>query len=103
MVAERSKDSEGEAVEIIEVDDDKPVKSDRVPNPNVTESNVSFDEIAQKIYKEPDPKILRGNGTKLEKLIRYKNSEVNGRKVYLPDSNYEVIVNQGSCLESQKF
>lgn len=81
-------------VEIIEVDDDKPVKSDRVPNPNVTESNVSFDEIAQKIYKEPDPKILRGNGTKLEKLIRYKNSEVNGRKVYLPDSNYEVIVNQ---------
>lgn len=94
MVAERSKDSEGEAVEIIEVDDDKPVKSDRVPNPNVTESNVSFDEIAQKIYKEPDPKILRGNGTKLEKLIRYKNSEVNGRKVYLPDSNYEVIVNQ---------
>lgn len=94
MVAERSKDSEGEAVEIIEVDDDKPVKSDRVPNPNVTESNVSFDEIAKKIYKEPDPKILRGNGTKLEKLIRYKNSEVNGRKVYLPDSNYEVIVNQ---------
>ena len=94
MVAERSKDSEDEAVEIIEVDDDKPVKSDRVPNPNVTESNVSFDEIAQKIYKEPDPKILRGNGTKLEKLIRYKNSEVNGRKVYLPDSNYEVIVNQ---------
>lgn len=94
MVAERSKGSEGEAVEIIEVDDDKPVKSDRVPNPNVTESNVSFDEIAQKIYKEPDPKILRGNGTKLEKLIRYKNSEVNGRKVYLPDSNYEVIVNQ---------
>lgn len=94
MVAERSKDSEGEAVEIIEVDDDKPVKSDRVPNPNVTESNVSFDEIAQTIYKEPDPKILRGNGTKLEKLIRYKNSEVNGRKVYLPDSNYEVIVNQ---------
>ena len=94
MVAERSKDSEGEAVEIIEVDDDKPVKSERVPNPNVTESNVSFDEIAQKIYKEPDPKILRGNGTKLEKLIRYKNSEVNGRKVYLPDSNYEVIVNQ---------
>jgi len=92
MVAERSKDSED--VEIIEVDDDKPVKSDRVPNPNVTESNVSFDEIAQKIYKEPDPKILRGNGTKLEKLIRYKNSEVNGRKVYLPDSNYEVIVNQ---------
>ena len=83
-----------EDVEIIEVDDDKPVKSDRVPNPNVTESNVSFDEIAQKIYKEPDPKILRGNGTKLEKLIRYKNSEVNGRKVYLPDSNYEVIVNQ---------
>ena len=94
MVAERSKDSEGGAVEIIEVDDDKPVKSDRVPNPNVTESNVSFDEIAKKIYKEPDPKILRGNGTKLEKLIRYKNSEVNGRKVYLPDSNYEVIVNQ---------
>lgn len=94
MVAERLKDSEGEAVEIIEVDDDKPVKSERVPNPNVTESNVSFDEIAQKIYKEPDPKILRGNGTKLEKLIRYKNSEVNGRKVYLPDSNYEVIVNQ---------
>lgn len=94
MVAERSKDSEGEAIEIIEVDDDKPVKSDRVPNPNVVESNVSFDEIAQKIYKEPDPKILRGNGTKLEKLIRYKNSEVNGRKVYLPDSNYEVIVNQ---------
>lgn len=94
MVAERSKDFEGEAVEIIEVDDDKPVKSDRIPNPNVTESNVSFDEIAQKIYKEPDPKILRGNGTKLEKLIRYKNSEVNGRKVYLPDSNYEVIVNQ---------
>lgn len=94
MVAERSKDSEGENVEIIEVDEDKPVKSDRVPNPNVTESNVSFDEIAQKIYKEPDPKILRGNGTKLEKLIRYKNSEVNGRKVYLPDSNYEVIVNQ---------
>lgn len=94
MVAERSNDSEGEDVEIIEVDDDKPVKSDRVPNPNVTESNVSFDEIAQKIYKEPDPKILRGNGTKLEKLIRYKNSEVNGRKVYLPDSNYEVIVNQ---------
>lgn len=94
MVAERSKTSSGEAVEIIEVDDDKPVKSDRVPNPNVTESNVSFDEIAQKIYKEPDPKILRGNGTKLEKLIRYKNSEVNGRKVYLPDSNYEVIVNQ---------
>lgn len=94
MVAERSKDSEEEAVEIIEVDDDKPVKSDRIPNPNVTESNVSFDEIAQKIYKEPDPKILRGNGTKLEKLIRYKNSEVNGRKVYLPDSNYEVIVNQ---------
>lgn len=94
MVAERSKDSEGETVEIIEVDDDKPVKSDRVPNPNVTESNVSFDEIAQKIYKEPDHKILRGNGTKLEKLIRYKNSEVNGRKVYLPDSNYEVIVNQ---------
>lgn len=94
MVAERSKDSEGETVEIIEVDEDKPVKSDRVPNPNVTESNVSFDEIAQKIYKEPDPKILRGNGTKLEKLIRYKNSEVNGRKVYLPDSNYEVIVNQ---------
>lgn len=94
MVAERSKDSEGETVEIIEVDDDKPVKSDRVPNPNVTESNVSFDEIAKKIYKEPDPKILRGNGTKLEKLIRYKNSEVNGRKVYLPDSNYEVIVNQ---------
>lgn len=81
-------------VEIIEVDDDKPVKSDRVPNPNVVESNVSFDEIVQKIYKEPDPKILRGNGTKLEKLIRYKNSEVNGRKVYLPDSNYEVIVNQ---------
>lgn len=94
MVAERSKDSEGNDVEIIEVDDDNPVKSDRVPNPNVTESNVSFDEIAQKIYKEPDPKILRGNGTKLEKLIRYKNSEVNGRKVYLPDSNYEVIVNQ---------
>lgn len=94
MVTERSKDSEGEAIEIIEVADDKPVKSDRVPNPNVTESNVSFDEIAQKIYKEPDPKILRGNGTKLEKLIRYKNSEVNGRKVYLPDSNYEVIVNQ---------
>ena len=94
MVAERSKDSEGNDIEIIEVDDDKPVKSDRVPNPNVTESNVSFDEIAQKIYKEPDPKILRGNGTKLEKLIRYKNSEVNGRKVYLPDSNYEVIVNQ---------
>ena len=94
MVAERSKDSEDNDVEIIEVDDDKPVKSDRVPNPNVTESNVSFDEIAQKIYKEPDPKILRGNGTKLEKLIRYKNSEVNGRKVYLPDSNYEVIVNQ---------
>lgn len=94
MVAERSKDSEGNDVEIIEVDDDKPVKSDRIPNPNVTESNVSFDEIAQKIYKEPDPKILRGNGTKLEKLIRYKNSEVNGRKVYLPDSNYEVIVNQ---------
>ena len=94
MVAERSKDSEGNDVEIIEVDDDKPVKSDRVPTPNVTESNVSFDEIAQKIYKEPDPKILRGNGTKLEKLIRYKNSEVNGRKVYLPDSNYEVIVNQ---------
>lgn len=94
MVAERSKDSEGNDVEIIEVDDDKPVKSDRVPNPNVTESNVSFDEIAQKIYKEPDPKILRSNGTKLEKLIRYKNSEVNGRKVYLPDSNYEVIVNQ---------
>lgn len=94
MVAERSKDSEGNDVEIIEVNDDKPVKSDRVPNPNVTESNVSFDEIAQKIYKEPDPKILRGNGTKLEKLIRYKNSEVNGRKVYLPDSNYEVIVNQ---------
>lgn len=92
MVEERSKDSED--VEIIEVDDDKPVKSDRVPNPNVVESNVSFDEIAQKIYKEPDPKILRGNGTKLEKLIRYKNSEVNGRKVYLPDSNYEVIVNQ---------
>ena len=86
--------SEDEAIEIIEVDDDKPVKSDRVPNPNVVESNVSFDEIAQKIYKEPDPKILRGNGTKLEKLIRYKNSEVNGRKVYLPDSNYEVIVNQ---------
>lgn len=94
MVAERSKDSEESEVDIIEVDDDKPVKSDRVPNPNVTESNVSFDEIAQKIYKEPDPKILRGNGTKLEKLIRYKNSEVNGRKVYLPDSNYEVIVNQ---------
>lgn len=94
MVAERSKDSEGNDVEIIEVNDDKPVKSDRVPNPNVVESNVSFDEIAQKIYKEPDPKILRGNGTKLEKLIRYKNSEVNGRKVYLPDSNYEVIVNQ---------
>lgn len=94
MVAERSKDSEGNDVEIIEVDDDKPVKSDRVPNPNVVESNVSFDEIAKKIYKEPDPKILRGNGTKLEKLIRYKNSEVNGRKVYLPDSNYEVIVNQ---------
>ena len=94
MVAERSKDSEGEDVEIIEVDDDKPVKSNRVPNPNVVESNVSFDEIAKKIYKEPDPKILRGNGTKLEKLIRYKNSEVNGRKVYLPDSNYEVIVNQ---------
>lgn len=94
MVAERSKDSEGEDVEIIEVDDDKPVKSDRVPNPNVIESNVSFDEIAKKVYKEPDPKILRGNGTKLEKLIRYKNSEVNGRKVYLPDSNYEVIVNQ---------
>lgn len=94
MVAERSKDSEESDVEIIEVDEDKPVKSDRVPNPNVTESNVSFDEIAKKIYKEPDPKILRGNGTKLEKLIRYKNSEVNGRKVYLPDSNYEVIVNQ---------
>ena len=80
--------------EVIEVEADEKPKSDRVPNPNVIESNVSFDEIAQKIYKEPDTKILRGNGTKLEKLIKYRNSEINGRKVYLPDSNYEIIVNQ---------
>ena len=80
--------------EVIEVEADEKPKSDRVPNPNVIESNVSFDEIAKKIYKEPDTKILRGNGTKLEKLIKYRNSEINGRKVYLPDSNYEVIVNQ---------
>ena len=80
--------------EVIEVEADEKPKSDRVPNPNVVESNVSFDEIAEKIYKEPDTKILRGNGTKLEKLIKYRNSEINGRKVYLPDSNYEVIVNQ---------
>ena len=80
--------------EVIEVEADEKPKSDRVPNPNVKESNVSFDEIAEKIYKEPDTKILRGNGTKLEKLIKYRNSEINGRKVYLPDSNYEVIVNQ---------
>ena len=83
-----------EEAEVIEVEADEKPKSDRVPNPNVTESNVSFDEIAKKIYKEPDTKILRGNGTKLEKLIKYRNSEINGRKVYLPDSNYEVIVNQ---------
>ena len=80
-------------IQIIELDEDKP-KSTRVPNPKIEESNVSFDEIAQLYHKDPDPKILRGNGTKLEKLIKYKNSEVNGRKVYLPDSNYEVIVNQ---------
>lgn len=79
---------------VIEVEADEKPKSDRVPNQNVVESNVSFDEIAEKIYKEPDTKILRGNGTKLEKLIKYRNSEINGRKVYLPDSNYEVIVNQ---------
>lgn len=83
-----------EEAEVIEVEADEKPKSDRVPNPNVVESNVSFDEIAAKIYKEPDTKILRGNGTKLEKLIKYRNSEINGRKVYLPDSNYEVIVNQ---------
>lgn len=83
-----------EESEVIEVEADEKPKSDRVPNPNVVESNVSFDEIAEKIYKEPDTKILRGNGTKLEKLIKYRNSEINGRKVYLPDSNYEVIVNQ---------
>ena len=83
-----------EEAEVIEVEADEKPKSDRVPNPNVVESNVSFDEIAKKIYKEPDTKILRGNGTKLEKLIKYRNSEINGRKVYLPDSNYEVIVNQ---------
>ena len=83
-----------EEAEVIEVEADEKPKSDRVPNPNVIESNVSFDEIAAKIYKEPDTKILRGNGTKLEKLIKYRNSEINGRKVYLPDSNYEVIVNQ---------
>lgn len=83
-----------EEAEVIEVEADEKPKSDRVPNPNVVESNVSFDEIAEKIYKEPDTKILRGNGTKLEKLIKYRNSEINGRKVYLPDSNYEVIVNQ---------
>ena len=76
---ESLKDNE---VQVIELDEDKP-KSDRIPNPNVSESNVSFDEIAQLYHRDPDPKILK-----------YKNSEVNGRKVYLPDSNYEVIVNQ---------
>ena len=83
-----------EEAEIIDVEADIKPKSDRVPNPNVEESNVSFDEIASLYHKGPDPKILRSNGTKLEKLIKYKNSEINGRKVYLPDSNYEVIVNQ---------
>ena len=83
-----------EDAEVIDVEADTKPKSDRVPNPNVEESNVSFDEIASLYHKDPDPKILRSNGTKLEKLIKYKNSEINGRKVYLPDSNYEVIVNQ---------
>lgn len=95
-IANKRKDEESlkeDEVQIIELDEDKP-KSTRVPNPKVEESNVSFDEIAQLYHRDPDPKILRGNGTKLEKLIKYKNSEVNGRKVYLPDSNYEVIVNQ---------
>lgn len=95
-ISNKRKDEESlkdDDIQIIELDEDKP-KSTRVPNPNVTESNVSFDEIAQLYHRDPDPKILRGNGTKLEKLIKYKNSEVNGRKVYLPDSNYEVIVNQ---------
>jgi hypothetical protein len=95
-ISNKRKDEESlkdDEIQIIELDEDKP-KSTRVPNPKVEESNVSFDEIAQLYHKDPDPKILRGNGTKLEKLIKYKNSEVNGRKVYLPDSNYEVIVNQ---------
>lgn len=95
-IANKRKDEESlkeDEVQIIELDENKP-KSERVPNPKVEESNVSFDEIAQLYHKDPDPKILRGNGTKLEKLIKYKNSEVNGRKVYIPDSNYEVIVNQ---------
>lgn len=95
-ISNKRKDEESlkdDEIQIIELDEDKP-KSTRVPNPKVEESNVSFDEIAQLYHRDPDPKILRGNGTKLEKLIKYKNSEVNGRKVYLPDSNYEVIVNQ---------
>jgi len=95
-ISNKRKDEESlkdDDIQIIELDEDKP-KSTRVPNPKVEESNVSFDEIAQLYHRDPDPKILRGNGTKLEKLIKYKNSEVNGRKLYLPDSNYEVIVNQ---------
>lgn len=95
IVEEKPKEPNlSDELKVIEVDSDVKPKSDRVPNPKVVESNVSFDEIAQIYYREPDPKILRGNGTKLEKLIKYKNSEVNGRKIYLPDSNYEVIVNQ---------
>lgn len=79
---------------VVNVNIEEKPKIERTPNPNVKEYNVSFDEIAKEFYRSPDPKILRGNGTKLEKLIKYKNSEVNGRKIYLPDSNYEVIVNQ---------
>lgn len=63
--------------------------------PKLQIENVSFDEILHKVFKPADIKILSSaNGTRLEKLKKYRNSEINGRKIYLPDSNYEVTVTQ---------
>ena len=85
------KEVQRENVEI----DPAEVKESRIkPNRGV------IDDYAKYVETDADPSILRTSNNRLEALKLYKNSAKKGRRLFLPNSNYEVFVKKIKNSES---
>ena len=90
-----SSDTPKTAIE--EVVEEEPIKTrePRIkPNRGVIDDYSKFEET------EADPSILRHGSNRLEALKRYKESAKRGRRLFLPNSNYEVFVKKIKSTES---
>ena len=83
--------------EVIEEVVEEPAK---VKEPRIKPNRGVIDDYSKYEETEADPSILRTGSNRLDALRRYKESAKKGRKLFLPNSNYEVYVKKIKSTES---